>query len=62
MNDPETHPETGHPDQGELARLLAGLEQQKGELGPIAEELIELLHRLGVGVPPRNGTPPRSFN
>ena len=33
---------------GELAHLLAGLERQKEELGPIADELIGLLHRLGV--------------
>ena len=38
---------------GELAHLLAGLERQKEELGPIADELIGLLHRLGVEVPPR---------
>jgi hypothetical protein len=28
--------------------LLAGLERQKEELGPIADELIALLHRLGA--------------
>lgn len=37
----------------ELARLLIGLERQKEELGPIADELIALLHRLGVEGPPR---------
>lgn len=37
----------------ELAHLLAGLERQKEELGPIADELIDLLHRLGVEIPPR---------
>lgn len=42
---------------GELAHLLAGLERQKEELGPIADELIGLLHRLGVELPPRP-TPP----
>jgi hypothetical protein len=31
-----------------LRHLLDGLEQQKDELGPIADELIELLHLLGV--------------
>lgn len=36
---------------GELAHLLAGLERQKEELGPIAYELIGLLHRLGVQSP-----------
>jgi hypothetical protein len=41
-----------------LAHLLTGLERQKEELGPIADELIVLLHRLGVGpvspmVPPQ---------
>lgn len=28
--------------------LLVGLERQKEELGPIADELIALLHRLGA--------------
>jgi hypothetical protein len=37
----------------ELAHLLAGLERQKEELGPIADELIGLLHHLGVDIPPR---------
>jgi hypothetical protein len=37
----------------ELTHLLAGLERQKEELGPIADELIGLLHRLGVEIPPR---------
>jgi hypothetical protein len=32
----------------ELAHLMAGLERQKEELGPIAEELLELLHQVGV--------------
>ena len=36
----------------EVATLLAGLERQREELGPIAEELIDLLHHLGVGKPP----------
>jgi hypothetical protein len=44
---------------GELAHLLAGLERQKEELGPIADELIGLLHRLGVELPPRVTTPVR---
>lgn len=35
----------------ELAHLLAGLERQKEELGPIADELIELLRRYGVEIP-----------
>lgn len=61
MNDPESSPESGYPAMGDLAQLLAGLERQKEELGPIAVELIDLLHRLGVGLPPRNGTPPRSL-
>ena len=38
---------------GELTHLLVGLERQKEELGPIADELIGLLHRLGVVTPPR---------
>ncbi len=37
----------------QIMHLLAGLERQKEELGPIAVELIELLHRLGVGLPPQ---------
>ena len=32
----------------ELAHLMAGLERQKEELGPIADELLELLHQVGV--------------
>ncbi len=36
----------------EAAALLAGLERQKEELGPIADELIELLQHMGVGKPP----------
>lgn len=31
-----------------IVHLLTGLERQKEELGPIAVELIDLLHRLGV--------------
>jgi len=45
-----------HPP-GEAACILAGLERQREELGPIAEELITLLRHLGVGKPP-----PRSIN
>jgi hypothetical protein len=33
----------------QIMHLLDGLERQKEELGPIAVELIDLLHRLGVG-------------
>jgi hypothetical protein len=33
----------------QIGFLLDGLERQKEELGPIAFELIDLLHRLGVG-------------
>jgi len=32
----------------QIQRLLAGLERQKDELGPIAEELIALLKRVGA--------------
>ena len=32
----------------DLAHLLSGLEKQKDELGPIAEELLELLQPLGM--------------
>jgi len=42
--------ESNNLDSGSrIMHLLAGLERQKEELGPIAVELIELLHRLGVG-------------
>lgn len=44
----------------EIATILAGLERQKEELGPIAEELIELLHHLGVGTPPQPAVNPSS--
>lgn len=43
--------ETGMPGEDvsrELAHLMAGLERQKEELGPIADELLELLHQVGV--------------
>jgi hypothetical protein len=33
----------------QIMHLIAGLERQKKELGPIADELIGLLRRLGVG-------------
>lgn len=45
----------GKTPGSELAHLLAGLERQKEELGPIADELIGLLHHLGVDLPPRGG-------
>ncbi len=53
MNDQESPQKAGFPALDELFRLLEGLERQKEELGPIAEELIELLHRLGVVTPPQ---------
>lgn len=31
--------------QGDLAQLLAGLERQREDLGPIADELIDLLRK-----------------
>jgi hypothetical protein len=34
----------------QIMHLIAGLERQKKELGPIADELISLLHRLGVDI------------
>jgi len=40
-----------------ILHLLAGLERQKEELGPIAVELIDLLHRLGVDVPSQTQPP-----
>lgn len=48
------HIATGSVGNGldsQLTHLLAGLERQKEELGPIADELIELLRRYGVRVP-----------
>ena len=46
----------GEPhSSGEVAQLLDGLERQKEELGPIAEELLELFHRLGVTESPPSG-------
>ena len=42
-----------------VVALLAGLERQKEELGPIADELLDLLHHLGAGKPPPQG---RRFN
>jgi hypothetical protein len=49
----------GYP-LSEVATILAGLERQKEELGPIAEELIDLLHHLGVGKPPLQTVNPSS--
>lgn len=43
---------SGEDAMKEAATLLAGLERQKEELGPIAEELIDLLQHMGVGKPP----------
>lgn len=48
-----------HPP-GEAACILAGLERQREELGPIAEELITLLRHLGVGKPPPRSITPSS--
>lgn len=45
---------------GDVATLLAGLERQKEDLGPIADELIDLLRHLGVGKPPRKVINPSS--
>lgn len=45
---------------GEVAMLLAGLERQKEELGPIADELIDLLRHIGVGKPPPQKINPSS--
>ena len=45
-------PHSGEDELKEAATLLAGLERQKEELGPIAEELIEMLQHMGVGKPP----------
>lgn len=42
---------TGTDLKGEASQLLAGLMRQKEDLGPIAEELIELLQHYGVPDP-----------
>jgi hypothetical protein len=42
-------------DLGEVGHLLAGLERQKEELGPIAAELIEILVRAGVDTQVEDG-------
>lgn len=44
-------PTTGVP--GDARQLLAGLLRQREDLGPIAEELIELLLLYGVPEPAR---------
>lgn len=36
----------------DVSQLLAGLERQREELGPIADELLELLHLMGVSESP----------
>lgn len=41
----------------EVSQLLLGLERQKEELGPIAEELLDIFHRLGI-----NESPPDSVD
>jgi hypothetical protein len=58
MNSPHRFLDSGSESQrldsrSQILHLLAGLERQKEELGPIADELIELLHRLGVGIAPQ---------
>jgi hypothetical protein len=46
---------TDNDPKGEASQLLAGLVRQKEDLGPIAEELIELLHHYGVPDPSHPG-------
>jgi hypothetical protein len=41
-----------HELSQEISQLLLGLERQKEELGPIAVELLDLLHRLRVSESP----------
>jgi len=48
MNAKEKLPDPLADLKGEARQLLAGLLRQKEDLGPIAEELIELLQRYGV--------------
>lgn len=42
---------------GEVGHLLAGLERQKEDLGPIAAELIEILVRAGADPQAEDGLP-----
>lgn len=37
--------------KGDLVHLLAGLERQREDLGPIADELIDLLRKQEVDLP-----------
>jgi hypothetical protein len=52
-----THNDKSHVkvgiEQNEASLLLQGLEEQRGELGAVAEELIKLLRSKGI-VPPPN--------
>jgi hypothetical protein len=43
--------------KGDLAQLLAGLERQREDLGPIADELIDLLRRQEVDPTKPSGYP-----
>ena len=57
------HPHRAQPDVSnasgvvaqEISQLLQGLERQKEELGPIADELLDLFHSLGVTESPPEG-------
>jgi len=42
-----------HNSDSRIVHLLAGLIRQKEELGPIADELIDVLQRLGVEILPQ---------
>lgn len=42
---------TDQDNVGDVSQLLAGLVRQKEDLGPIAEELIQLLRHYGVSDP-----------
>lgn len=52
MNSPHRARPGENHSSGEVAQLLLGLERQKEELGPIADELLDLFHRLGVAKSP----------
>jgi len=43
--------------KGDLAQLLAGLERQREDLGPIADELIDLLREQQVDPRKQTGYP-----
>jgi hypothetical protein len=49
---PDVSNASGDVARFDVSQLLAGLERQREELGPIADELLELLHLMGVSESP----------